>query len=843
MFTAFKVWWFTRQLQSADAEARRAAARSLAAIPDGRAADVVSRLLHDADPELRRLAIASLDPASPSRAEVLTQALTDPEATVREAAAAGLLGTVTIPVLRTLAAASRGLSRDTVAALFLAVYKQDPFKLRAPERREIVQTILAQAGDVAAEVMVTALRDGPPGVRTGVASDIEVLGPDRAVGPLVAALAEADKYLGLAVATTLGNLGDQRAVDGLIAALSNRNLDVFAAIALGRLRDPRAVDPLIEVLRDEHRQASDAAASALGEIGDGRAVPALLLVLGELAGKTTRNVIGSICQSLTQLKAVGGYEAVVQAFQRRFPAGPALDRVAGILAGWAAEGDTRAEGVLAHAYIRGGADCRQAVEKLIQMSGLLAAANAATKETFGLIQAGVRVDIDQLGKVMGEKYRRKVEQQPLLPWAERILALARSVEAEDMVDAGATSDDAPAPHEEATSEGVVALWNEVAAKCRSGGSSLLFRNVLAGDASTAEATRIVCGFFDHFATRTAAIEASIGSLPSVGSLESLELESDLIRLSREAVRAREAADVVVAAALSGGPKAGLFVQPLSVLLGTVEKKLQEILAFLEARTKTKTPPAVSPPPAVRAPEPVAGAAVQHLLNAAVTGASQAILDALGQGKVGAADAGTLLGAVTGGVVQGMTRAADATPAEPPPPPPAVSSDPAPPPATVMSWATYENAAYGFRFRYPEGWQKVPDVPSVILHPPDAESFQTSSGDKVQQVFSPALTLLMLRRGKTTGQTPMQVFADFKRMLPSYFAGYACLGERPLSLSGGVEAMEIVFDFRKAGRPFRAVLAYVVRPNAIYILDGSGLTADFVKHESLLRECVGSLKVT
>lgn len=628
MFTALKLWWLSRQMQSTDPAVRRAAIRSLTTIPGGRAtAALIDALSHtdpevrrvaagaiaplpdararealaaacgDTDAEVRRLAVASLDPKATDRLRV---ALADPEAAVREAAAAGLLRTGTVPVLRPLADAIAGLSRDTASAVLQAVCKKNVSELPRPERREILQGIIRLLGEGATDLMLTALRDGPPLVRMQLAEDVEILGADRAVGPLVAALADPEENVRWWAAQTLGRLRDPRAVDGLVTALSDPKgiVALSAASALGDIRDPRAVEPLIAVLRDEQHPARNSAATVLGEMGDPRAVPALLLTLGV----KQVNLPGYVSKSLTRLKAVGGYEAVVEAFQRRLPAGPALDHAASLLASWAADGDTRAEAVLAHAYLRGNAERGKVVEKLIQESGQNAAFHQAMEESQRLIHSVPGVDLDRLGKVMGAMFRQQVERQPLLPWAERILALARSEEAEGTAEVDVALDEPtqppPDPDSPPDAEVITSLWQEVTAKCLSGGTSLVFRNVLSLDATTAEPYRIVCSFFDSFETRNAAIDASIRTLPNPGLLEFLELESDLIRLTREVVRAREAADVVMAAASSGGPKAGIFLHPIGVLLGTVEKKLQQIQALLAEHGKLS--PTTSPPPAAPA---------------------------------------------------------------------------------------------------------------------------------------------------------------------------------------------------------------------------------------------------
>jgi len=161
---------------------------------------------------------------------------------------------------------------------------------------------------------------------------------------------------------------------------------------------------------------------------------------------------------------------------------------------------------------------------------------------------------------------------------------------------------------------------------------------------------------------------------------------------------------------------------------------------------------------------------------------------------------------------------------------------------TTSWRTRENAQFGFEFRYPEGWENVPGIPSIVYHPPDAESFVALNAGKAENVFSPVITLVMMPRGDTAGQTPAQVFEGFKRLLPKVFAGYTCLSERETRLASGQDVWELSFTFQKAERPFRSVLIYAVRPNAIFVFDGSSLGAHFVRHERILRESLASLRV-
>jgi hypothetical protein len=160
------------------------------------------------------------------------------------------------------------------------------------------------------------------------------------------------------------------------------------------------------------------------------------------------------------------------------------------------------------------------------------------------------------------------------------------------------------------------------------------------------------------------------------------------------------------------------------------------------------------------------------------------------------------------------------------------------PNDTTKWYTCENAQFGFQFRYPKGWKNVPEIPSIVYHPPDAKSFINGK----EKVFSPGITLVMMPRGNTAGQTSTQVFEGFKRLLPNFFPDYTCLSEKETRLASGQDAQEISFTFRKAERPFRSVLKYVVRPNFIFIFDGSALTDHFLSHEKILCESLSSLQI-
>lgn len=157
-----------------------------------------------------------------------------------------------------------------------------------------------------------------------------------------------------------------------------------------------------------------------------------------------------------------------------------------------------------------------------------------------------------------------------------------------------------------------------------------------------------------------------------------------------------------------------------------------------------------------------------------------------------------------------------------------------------SWEEWDSP-HGFSFRFPAGWVQVPDD-SIILRPLDAASFVCSEGRETEEVFSPALTLMMYPRGKTEGKMPDEVFQSCKRSAASVFRGYEHQGDEVFRIATGQQAYAMRYRFLKCGRPFEGIAAYIITPKDIFVFDGSGLREIFAAYESILLQSICSLRV-
>jgi HEAT repeat protein len=251
----------TDLLKDPSPRARAGAARALSAIAPDAPATVVrlAELLKDTEPPVRGTAATALGQlgtvardAVPALRSVAT---TDPEATVR-AAAAGALEEFD-PSPQTLAQAlkapdpgrrlwavaastAKGAEARGVAPDLLAVVKHDEsVKVRAGAALALGK-IGADPG-LACPVLVEALHDPAPRVRTAAALALGLFGPGaQGAGPaLAAALRNEDAEVTSAAATALGNLGPRAepAVPLLIDLLrqDRRELRLRAVAVLGRI--------------------------------------------------------------------------------------------------------------------------------------------------------------------------------------------------------------------------------------------------------------------------------------------------------------------------------------------------------------------------------------------------------------------------------------------------------------------------------------------------------------------------------------------------------------------------------------------------------------------------------
>ena len=202
-------------------------------------------------------------PGDPAAIPALIQALADPDAAVRHAAAHALawLGDpAAFPILaHALADSDAGVRRDAAIAL-------------------------GDLGDPAAlPHLVQALADRDGSVRVYAAYALGYLGDSAAISPLLQAFADRDGSVRVAAAYALGRLGDPAALPHLTHALNDPAVYMCraAAEALGRLGDPTAIPALVQALADREAGVRVAAAEALGRLGDPAALPPLTRALAD----------------------------------------------------------------------------------------------------------------------------------------------------------------------------------------------------------------------------------------------------------------------------------------------------------------------------------------------------------------------------------------------------------------------------------------------------------------------------------------------------------------------------------------------------------------------------------
>jgi HEAT repeat protein len=274
------------------------------------------RVLRDrqAKPDLRRAAAEALGRAEADAAAVagaLTEALRDPDAGVRSAAALtlGRIGADAKQPVSALAGIGPALSQllqapeaDVRQAAAVAL------GMLGPEARGAVPALAGALGDKATEVRWVA------------AEALGNLGREarEAVPALRGALADPFLEVRRAAAFALGQIGPEAvdAVPDLMRALNvtDWGLRQSALVALGRIgpRARAAVPAIAAALQDPEPDVKRSAAEALGRIGPAAkgAVPALLAVPPEAPFSLREAVVGA-------LGKIGSEDqAVIQALQR-----------------------------------------------------------------------------------------------------------------------------------------------------------------------------------------------------------------------------------------------------------------------------------------------------------------------------------------------------------------------------------------------------------------------------------------------------------------------------------------------------------------------------------------------
>ncbi|MBZ0317428.1 MAG: HEAT repeat domain-containing protein [Anaerolineae bacterium] len=170
---------------------------------------------------------------------------------------------------------------------------------------------LGEAGLPALDILIRALRDANPAVRTGAAEAIAKLGPS-ALEPLISALYDTKRGVPIGAAEAIAKLGPS-ALEPLISALGDTNPDVRtgAAMALTGLKDRRSLEPLLTALEDSDWQVRREVAFALGVLNDDRAIEGLTRRLEDSHGEVRNAVV----LALWQLRASPPIEGLIAALK------------------------------------------------------------------------------------------------------------------------------------------------------------------------------------------------------------------------------------------------------------------------------------------------------------------------------------------------------------------------------------------------------------------------------------------------------------------------------------------------------------------------------------------------
>lgn len=246
------------------ASVREAAAQALAATRDSIAVRALIEVLRtDESAVVRRSAAWALGELSDASAiPVLSEAVTrDRDAEVRKNAASAL-GSIDSP--QGTPALVQALERDAEVSV----------------RIQAAESLASIEDQSSIDALIRALdRDDDPGVRRAVIEAIDNLEGARAVPAVSRALRDANVEVRRAAAEALGSMDDRDAVPALVNAARDTDAEVRQAVihSLGSLADRRALPVFIAALSDADVEVRRYAAEAFGNLENVRTAPPELI--------------------------------------------------------------------------------------------------------------------------------------------------------------------------------------------------------------------------------------------------------------------------------------------------------------------------------------------------------------------------------------------------------------------------------------------------------------------------------------------------------------------------------------------------------------------------------------
>jgi HEAT repeat protein/CHAT domain-containing protein/TolB-like protein len=278
-----------------------------------------SGLLRNSSPSGKLKAIRSLmGVGGQAVVQILTEALTDPNALVRGRVFDGLwyIGNRTVVphflagvqdpdeqvrqiVIQALGSAWTGDPR-------IGPVLKDALKSPAPRTRQNAAWALGNSGEMSAVPdLIELLKDPVSAVRDSAATSLGRLGDKRAVPALLELLKDTDVWVCGSAAASLRTLGGRPSGPPLYEALKDPDVKARrkAARVLAELAEPSAVPSLFEALNDPDQDVRKYAIGALRKIDDRAIVPRLISAL-----KNPDEIVR--INSVVRLRQIGGPDAL-----------------------------------------------------------------------------------------------------------------------------------------------------------------------------------------------------------------------------------------------------------------------------------------------------------------------------------------------------------------------------------------------------------------------------------------------------------------------------------------------------------------------------------------------------
>jgi HEAT repeat protein/beta-lactamase regulating signal transducer with metallopeptidase domain len=246
------------------AAVRQAAAEALGSAKDSVAVRALMNVLRtDDSPAVRRAAAWSLGEIGDDLAiPALADALTkDRDAEVRKNAASAL-GSIDSP--RATPALIQALEHDTNISV----------------RREAAEALSNIEDPAATDALIRVLdRDNDPGVKRSAIEAIDNLDASRALPAVSGALRDSDAAVRRAAADALGSMEDNDAVPALMAVARDSDVEVRRAVmqGLNNLQDRRALPTFVTGLGDADAEVRHYAAEGIGNLENLRVAPPELI--------------------------------------------------------------------------------------------------------------------------------------------------------------------------------------------------------------------------------------------------------------------------------------------------------------------------------------------------------------------------------------------------------------------------------------------------------------------------------------------------------------------------------------------------------------------------------------